>query len=219
MTPRYHPLPETLISYSSGTLPGAIAGAVACHVSLCPECTKDVRRLAAIGGLLLEGVGSATISLRAAERAVQALSAPVRSEKPNELPMDEPADPVLPQPLVRYLGMKGDEIPWKTIVKGIRNYWIDLPKGSGQMRLLRIDPGKTLLEHTHRGMELTLVLKGAYGDHTGVYFRGDIIEWDEDSSHQPRVFGDEECVCLVACEATPRYSRLMARLLRPILGF
>ena len=216
----HHPQPETLISYASGALPGAIAGTVACHISLCPECAANVRRLTLLGGLLLERLAPSAISETAAERTAGALPAAflaAQSEEPAP-PPDAP-DAILPLPLTRYLGMRLADIPWKQVVKGVRQYWVKLPKGGGQMRLLRLDPGKVLLKHTHRGMELTLVLKGGYGDHSGAFYRGDVIEWSEGTTHRPQVFGEEECICLVASEATPRYSRLMARLLRPILGF
>ena len=158
---------------------------------------------------------SAFTQLAAAQLSADSL--PPR--EPRHDPVPEIDDPVLPRPLARYLDMGVGDIPWKTVVKGVRQHWIKLPKGSGQMRLLRLTPGKLLLEHTHTGMELTLVLQGIYGDHTGDYIRGDVIEWTEGTLHQPRASGDEECICLIASENTPRFTRLVARLLRPIMGF
>lgn len=220
MTHRHHPLPETLIAYASGTLPNAISGVVACHISLCGQCAQDAHRLAIVGGLLLERTDSPAAIEVSERRIARALADPFLA-----VPTDPPpvatggGDPLLPLPLAHHLGMSGDEIPWQRVVKGVRQYWVKLPEGAGQMRLLRLAPGKILLEHTHLGMELTLVLKGAYGDHSGQYVRGDVIEWDEDSKHTPRVFGEEECVCVIGTERTPYYSRLLARLVRPILGF
>jgi putative transcriptional regulator len=218
MTHRHHPLPETLISYASGTLPNAISGVVACHVSLCQECAQDTHRLAIVGGLLLERTDAPAAIEISERRIARALDDPFTAVQTDQ-PATVDGDPLLPLPLARYLGMSADEIPWKRVVKGVRQYWVKLPKDAGQMRLLRLAPGKVLLEHTHLGMELTLVLQGVYGDHSGQYVRGDVIEWDEDSQHMPRVFGDEECVCLIATERTPYYTRLLARLMRPILGF
>ncbi len=220
MSPNFHPRPETLISYVAGTLPNAISCVVACHVSLCPECVDNVRRLEVLGGIMLKNLEAPPAEKAFTERATArlALGSPSRA-----LPWRDPApkveDPLLPQPLAHYLCMNSEEIPWKTVVNGVRQHWVRLPKGAGQLRLLRLMPGKLLLEHTHTGMELTLVLKGVYGDHTGDYTRGDVIEWSEGYLHQPRSSGDQECVCLIATESVPRYARFVARLLRPIMGF
>ena len=220
MTPRHHPYPETLMAYAAGTLPNTISCVVACHLALCPQCAEEARWLAMVGGAMLRGLeappeGSALADALSARLPAQAPAASGTAQEARAWR----ADPVLPGPIASYLGLGVGEIPWKTVVKGVRQHWIKLPEGSGQMRLLRLTPGKVLLEHTHTGMELTMVLQGIYGDHTGDYRRGDVIEWTEGTMHQPRAGGDEECICLIANEHTPRFSRLIARLLRPILGF
>lgn len=220
MTHNHHPHPDTLISYVAGTLPSAISCVVACHLSLCDDCTRHTRRLGIVGGLMLKNLDPAPADNAFTERAASQLS--VQRYTPpgrRQDPAPNIDDPVLPRPLARYLGMSGGDIPWKRVVKGVRQHWIKLPDGSGQMRLLRLTPGKLLLEHTHTGMELTLVLQGVYGDHSGDYVRGDVIEWTEGTLHQPRASGEEECICLIAFENTPYFSRLVARLLRPIMGF
>ena len=219
MKPTHHPLPETLLSYVAGTLPNSISCVVACHAVLCPECAEQIRWLEMIGGVMLrhvepEPADPSSVEHLAAEMTAAELPPPLDHE-----PMRPAGDPVLPAPLTRYLGKGMDDIPWKTVVKGVRQHWIRLPEGSGQMRLLRLRPGKVLLEHTHTGMELTMVLQGVYGDHTGDYLRGDVIEWTEGTDHQPRAGGTEECVCLIANENTPYFHRMIARLLRPIMGF
>lgn len=217
----HHPQPDTLISFVAGTLPNSIACVVACHLSLCKECSADARRLGIAGGLMLRKLEAAPAdtafgTAAAMHWSVQTL--PPREERRRD-PVPEIDDAWLPVPLAEHLGMSVDEIPWKRVVKGVRQYWVKLPIGAGQIRLLRLAPGKLLLEHTHTGMELTLVLQGVYGDHTGDYVRGDVIEWMEGSRHQPRASGDVECICVIASEQPPYFTRLAARLLRPIMGF
>jgi putative transcriptional regulator len=222
MTPNHHPDPATMIAYAAGTLANAISCVVACHITLCRECADHARWLGVLGGVMLEEIAPTPADEAFAERAVAqwksgALPALEPAAKPDPTP--DVDDPVLPRPLARYLGMGARQIPWRTVVKGVRQHWVKLPKGAGQIRLLRLTPGKVLLEHTHTGMELTLVLQGVYGDHTGEYLRGDVIEWTEGTLHQPHAAGDQDCICLVASESTPHFSRLIARLVRPILGF
>jgi putative transcriptional regulator len=216
MTIRHHPSETTLISYASGALPAAIAGVVACHATICPECRTKVRRLKLIGALLLETIEAEPLAEADVTLAVS------RITQHNVLPLpraDHAFDPILPAPLVHYLGMTSDEIPWKTLVKGLQQYRVRLPKGSGEIRLVRARPRLRLLKHRHRGMELTMVLKGAYRDETGEYHWGDVSDLNEDIEHQPKVLSDDECICIIASEAPARYSELLPRLLQPIMGY
>jgi putative transcriptional regulator len=220
MSPNHHPDPSTLISYAAGTLPNAISCVVACHLTLCPECSEHARWLGVLGGVMLDRLEAPAGDTGLAERAAGGFPDGLpASDLPRRDATPTIDDPVLPEPLARYLGMGVGDVPWKRVVKGVRQHWVKLPRGSGQIRLLRLTPGKVLLEHTHTGMELTLVLQGVYGDHTGDYLRGDVIEWTEGTLHQPRAAGDDDCICVIASENTPYFTRLAARLLRPILGF
>jgi putative transcriptional regulator len=216
---RSHPQASTLMSHASGALPGAISGVIACHLSMCEQCRADIRILDMVGGLMLEGMASPRrdefAEAQAVKRALERDAPP--SEPPPRLP---PSEDFLPSPLARYLGMNGEDIPWQRLPKGIRQYWIGLPPGSGHMRILRIPPGAQLLEHSHGGMEATIILRGTYSDHTGDYERGDVSEMTDGTEHYPStVSSTEECICIVANEAMPRYSRWYARLFQPLLGY
>ena len=216
MTIRHHPGDTTLISYAAGGLPVAIAGLVACHASMCAECHTKIRRLKIVGALLLEAIEAEPVTEAEVDRAA------ARFAERNVLPftrVQPPADPLLPDPLAHYLGMTSDEIPWKTLVKGLQQYRVKLPKGAGEIRLLKARPKLTFLKHGHRGMELTMVLTGAYRDETGEYRRGDVSDLAEDIEHQPKVLSGEECVCIIASERPARYTDLLSRLLQPIMGF
>lgn len=217
MTIRHHPSETTLISYAAGALPVAIAGLVACHTTLCPDCRAKVRRLKLVGALLLETIEAEPVAEAAVSRAVSHF-AQLNGSNPAS-PAKPPSDPVLPAPLVHYLGMSGDELPWKTLTKGLQQYKLKLPRGAGEIRILKARPGLRLLKHSHRGMELTMVLTGAYRDETGEYHRGDVSDLAEDIEHQPKVTKDGECICIIASEKPARYSDFLPRLLQPILGF
>ena len=221
MTVRGHPDPSILISYASGTLPSAISGVVSCHASMCPQCAEDLRKLEMLGGLLLERCDPAHY----AENFEEDLAKNVLERSRLRLGLDTaPApealhDPVLPSPLVRYLGSTADQIPWRKLPKGVRQYWIDLPKGSGYLRLLKVPAGLQLLEHSHRGMELMLILQGIYSDHTGDYAKGEVSQMQNGTAHHPRITSEEECICLIATEELSCYKSCYASLLQPLLGY
>jgi putative transcriptional regulator len=222
MTISHHPAEPTLLSYASGTLPVAISGLVACHVSLCPQCRERVRWLTMVAGVLLEGLETPPMS----ELPAQRLEALAMTDEPVSVSKSAPpaeactsADEILPKPLAHYLGMTAEELPWRTLVKGLEQYKVKLPRGSGEMRILRTRPKLRLPKHSHRGMELTLVLKGAYRDETGEYHRGDVSDLGDDIEHQPKVWADSECICIIASERPARYSDLMLRILQPIMDY
>lgn len=64
-----------------------------------------------------------------------------------------------------------------------------------QAKLITFDAGRRAFEHAHDGAEITLVLRGAYADHTGRYARGDVQFICGDTHHQPQVDDGEDCVC------------------------
>lgn len=219
MNPNFHPQPDTLISYAAGTLPNAIACVVACHISLCKECAQNVRRLEFLGGLMLKNLEpapseNASVEVAAAEwPADNLIASDTRNGSATIV-----VDPMLPAPLASYLRMKAGDIPWTPVVEGVQQYWIKLPKGSGQMRLLRLAPGKLLNEHSRNGSEVTLVLQGVYGDQTGDYLRGDVIEGAEGTMRQRHASGTQECICLIARDtSTSEYRDMLQSGLMAIL--
>lgn len=211
MTIRHHPQDTTLMAYAAGALPGAISAIIACHLTLCPQCRQAVRNMEFICGVLLERIGASGGPVPRMPELPEILSA--------EAPRAQHEAGMLPLPLARFLGMEIENIRWKQIVKGFAQHKIKLPRGSGDLRILKARPKLKLLAHTHRGMELTMVLKGSYHDVTGEYCRGDVSDLAEDIEHQPRVGAEDECICLIASEKPPRYSDFRARLMRPFMGY
>ena len=85
-------------------------------------------------------------------------------------------------------------------------------------RLLRIPAGRPVPEHTHGGLELTLVLSGAFSDSVGRYGPGDFQEADENLEHQPHAEAGADCICLAITDAPLRFKSLAARIVQPFLG-
>ncbi len=82
--------------------------------------------------------------------------------------------------------------------------------------LLYAGKGMGLLNHGHKGPELTAVLRGAFRDEGGVYRRGDLAETDVVDVHEPKVEGDDPCLCLISAQGGVAIKGL-GRLLRPFL--
>lgn len=215
----HHPSEELLLDYTSGAFGEAWSIAIATHLALCPDCRHTVSFLEEIGGSLLE-----TVSLKPVkENSFDALLTKLdnvtdKDENPFPAPMASAGKPVLPQPLRRYLGCDVDGIRWKNLGMGARQIIIPTGEKETTVRLLRIPAGRPVPEHTHGGLELTLVLSGAFSDKTGLYGRGDLQEADSELKHQPHAAAGEDCICLAVTDAPLRFSSLAARLVQPWLN-
>ena len=70
----------------------------------------------------------------------------------------------------------------------------------------------------HAGLEVPIVLSGAFIAETGRYGRGDFQELVGEIEHQPWVDGGEPCICLAVTDAPLRFKSLAAKLAQPLLG-
>ena len=78
-----------------------------------------------------------------------------------------------------------------------------------------IPAGTALPDHGHKGMELTLVLQGAFSDDDGYFARGDIEVADTHVDHTPVADISEDCICLAVTDAPLRFKGLIPRLAQP----
>jgi putative transcriptional regulator len=217
LKPNHHLDHSTILAYAAGTLDEAFKVVVASHVTLCEHCRKAVREAESVGGELLEALPRSDVSVECRSRTLAALD----QSDPAERTAVPPATSEIPLPLAGLMSAsRFGDIAWTRIAPGVAMCGIRLPAhAKGQLKLLRIAPGRAVPEHGHGGDEITLVLKGAYCDHLGRFGAGDVADLDEDIEHKPAVDGDEECICLIATEQPTRFKSLAARLVQPFTGF
>lgn len=219
--PRHHIGDETLTAYAAGGLDRALSVVVASHLTLCPTCRSRLERMEEVGGVLLEELtpmdvapgGLELIMARLDEEPAVKTAAPVPESRWRKDAQE------VPLPLRELLPDSLDDLPWRSFVPGIKQYRIRGFDGRpGTLCLLKIAPGTMIPHHSHSGAELTLILRGSFGDELGRFQRGDIADVDSDIAHQPIADTDEACVCLIATEGPLRFKGLLPRLLQPIFG-
>lgn len=214
MSINHHLDEATLFSYVVGALGQGTALVTACHLTVCEYCRDRVQQLEAVGGALLENGSLSAISdsmlLNVLEKldVSGVLDAPPPADKGGEVPA----------PLADYIGDSLDAVAWKRLVAGVWVYDLPAP-GKGLTRLLRVAPGKAALPHTHRGSELTQLLRGSFTDEVGRFTPGDVADLDDRITHQPLVDSDQDCICLIATEYPLRYTTLLGKLAQPVFGF
>ena len=219
MTISHHPGEELLLDYAAGSLAEPWSLAVAAHLALCPTCRQAVAEMEAVGGQLMSAVAPVSVENDLFESIVAATNVVVDDDVPARPGADslDPA-PILPEPLRSYLGGDVDSLEWRRL--GLGAYQLPIPTGDEQTtaRLLRIPAGRPVPTHSHGGLELTLVISGAFSDVTGTYSRGDLQEADENIDHQPHAALGEDCICLAVTDAPLRFKSLTARMVQPLIG-
>jgi len=107
---------------------------------------------------------------------------------------------------------------WQWVAPRVHLRPIVLPEPSEtRVFLLRSGPATRMLEHSHTGIEMTCVLKGAFSHAGGRFGPGDFDLGDETVDHRPVVDAREDCVCLVAMQGDLRLNGLIGRLLQPFV--
>ena len=213
----HHPSEELLLDYATGALDEGWSIALATHLALCPVCRQKVAEMEAIGASLMETVTPTAVS----ETLRAALFDLSDDDVKTGVVVSESVDStsfIFPEPLRGYIGGDLDRVPWQRLGLGVYQSVIPTGDKHSVSRLLRIPSGKPVPAHSHGGLELTLVLCGAFSDETGHYGRGDFQEVDETLEHQPHAIAGEDCICLAVTDAPLQFCSLAARVVQPFIG-
>lgn len=203
-----HHVPDAMLAaYAAGRLPKAFAAVIAAHISLCEDCRAALGAHHAVGGAILEETSMVDVSATLKSDVLKLLDSPFTPEPVYE------RKGVYPGPVMELL--KGREPKWKTLGMGVRQD-ILFGDAEGSVRLLFIPPGQAVPDHSHNGLELTLVLQGSFSDETGVFGVGDLEVADEHLEHTPIAGDGAPCICLAATDAPLRFRAFVPRLMQPL---
>lgn len=207
-----HHIPDPLIAaYAAGSLPQPFALVVATHISLCLDCRAAYHGHLALGGAVLESVDETDVSDGLKDNVLALLDTDTGADT---APVYHRSG-AYPGPVVEAL--KGKPPKWKSMGLGVRQCIVGAgPEGT--VRLLYIPPGQAVPDHSHNGLELTLVLQGSFSDATGHFGVGDCEVADEDLEHTPVADEGPPCICLAATDMPLRFNSFLPRLLQPLFG-
>jgi putative transcriptional regulator len=206
-----------LVDFARGALEPGRGLVVRTHLTACAACRATVRLAEAVGGALLAETPPVALDPDSLDLALARI--------------ERPAPPASPAPAVPSSGRPRDWIPVPSDVLSAfarRKRWaapgvwvapVSRDRRTGaRSYLLGVGPGIAVPRHTHKGAELTCVLKGAFEDGESTFRAGDLAEADESLVHQPRVTHDGECVCLIAADSALIPRNLIGRLMQPFVG-
>ena len=143
------------MAYASGNLAEGFSIAVAAHVSMCDHCRSRLASYDAVGGALFEKDIDKAVDQDTFSKTLER----IKSFQPVVQPKaKQPSD--FPEPLSDYVGHKLHDIKWQPLGMGIKQAVLETSEDA-TARLLYIPAGAQMPDHSHRGLELTLVLDGA----------------------------------------------------------
>lgn len=205
---------EWLMAFAAGTASPGETILISTYLDLVPEARQVVADAAALGGALLAGLNDAEVPPSLWEHVSQQLddTAQERAEHVNTRSR-----------LHEYVARVLDDDPyqdfWHYLGPGLRKAKVLQAPTGETLWLLKGKPGAKIPAHTHKGTELTLVLKGAFQDAYGYFSVGDVEEADDDIEHSLTIGGSEDCVCLALTQSPIILRHWSARLLQRLVGF
>ncbi|MEO7056441.1 MAG: ChrR family anti-sigma-E factor [Caldimonas sp.] len=230
---QHHPDEVLLAALAAGRLACGPAVVTATHLELCPRCRARLGQYEAVGGALLEAAEPAVLAAEALVRTlarIDELSATADASAP-AAPPAHATSPAHSRAAARFLGSLPTGMRWPQSLAGCTPAgWRWLGPGMRWSRLrladdpaanvflLRIAAGKNLPLHSHRGLELTQVLHGAFDDGRARFDAGDFDGADDAVHHQPVVEAGGECICLASVEGRVAFDGRVAQVFGALVG-
>ncbi|HEY4031142.1 MAG TPA: cupin domain-containing protein [Caulobacteraceae bacterium] len=184
-----HPDPDTLVEYAAGGLKTGARLVLGVHLKTCAACRREVGRLEAVGGALLQAEPQAALAPDALDRAMASLD---RTAEPQRVTLKE---------MTRGF--------WTPIGAGAALKPLSRIADPGEkLYLIRAEGGRGMPEHGHTGKERLVVITGAFQDDQGRYGPGDLVERGPEDRHQPVACEGETCLCLSATEGPVKLAGL-----------
>jgi len=218
---KFHPGMSLLEQHAEGTLSADVALAVAAHIDLCPHCQQLSRDITADLACQLEQQPVKANNTNWQDMLNHIMAQPQHDSTVVGSPSDN-AGPIvvnqrefmLPRALQRLGAEHGKWLHLGNIATA------KLPAGSDyHVSLLYIGKDTEVPQHTHLGLEMTLVLAGKIVDENGEYKAGDLLINSPDDTHTPRTMADEDCLCLSVLSAPLKFKKGLTRLLNPLQQF
>ncbi len=211
-----------LLQYSAGTLDVPMSILVASYLTLEPEARKKLDFANNLNASFIDSEDPVGVSEDSVHSLMDMLDNDTVELVTEELePVDEIvscSDIDLPLPLRRALSSDVDNLKWSFSYPGVKSSKIKAVESSSDIRLLKIQPGKSAPRHAHEGIEATLVLRGAFIDGGEVYSRGDLAIADGKVEHRPKAVGDEVCLCLAVTSGSLKFKDRFSRVLKDFIS-
>jgi putative transcriptional regulator len=202
---------ESLVAqYAAGDLGYGMSVLMASYITLSPAARDQYRALEQLNGVLLDEAEQGDVK----EDALDAIMARFDEPEPEEQNVSVQENQDLPAALRELLDVSVEDADWRFAYPGVKQVKLPIGDNGETVKLLKIKPGKAAPRHTHKGIEATLVLRGAFRDGNRLYERGKLALADQHIQHRPRAEGIEDCICLAVTDGALRFTDSIGRIAR-----
>lgn len=215
----HHPGEDLLWDYYRGAMLPGQSVAMHAHLEACAHCRGEMKLFDLVGSAMLDEAESVAMSENALDLAL------ARIERPEPEPHVSAQKPVVKTPAF----LEGFELPEtlkRAVIKPRRwvapGVWLapvelDQAEKASRTYLLHVPAGMTMPEHTHKGLEMTVVLKGRFRDDQDEFIPGDFCVADATNIHSPGNASDDDgCLCLITTEMPMVPKTVLGWLLKPV---
>lgn len=222
----HHPDENLLAEYSSGSLAWALSLSVCAHIQLCTHCRQKAANLNRIGGAMLNSSVAETCAPNSFENLMQRIRQQPVAEKISEILAANELDNVyrhnpllnkLPKIVEKLLPANG-KLKWQRVSSALKTARLTARQEEYEVAFQCISSGGKVVEHDHRGLEVTLVLKGSFSDEQGVYNEGDFLVRNAGETHRPTATLNEDCLCLSVVAAPVHVTGFFGHFINPLLS-
>jgi putative transcriptional regulator len=224
----HHPDDNLLTEYSSGSLANALGVIVCAHLQTCPHCRKRVEQLNKLGAAIL----NQSVAEAVQPESFDQLMTRIRNENIENSLAEKPSssqalhpvyakDPLLknvPKVIAKLLPRDG-KLKWERVSGALKTARLKIGQSQYEVAFQRISSGGKVVEHDHRGLEVTMVLCGSFSDEDGVYNQGDFLVRNPGEVHRPTATQNQDCLCISVVEAPVKVTGLFGKLVNPFLSF
>ena len=224
----HHPDDNLLTEYSSGSLANAVGVIVCAHLQTCPHCRKRVEQLNKLGAAILnqsvaEAVQPASfdqLMTRIRNQNSQTLAGDKKSTSEHLHPVyaNDPLLKHVPKVIAKLLPRDG-KLKWERVSAALKTARLKTGQSQYEVAFQRISSGGRVVEHDHRGLEVTMVLCGSFSDEDGVYNQGDFLVRNAGEIHRPTATQNQDCLCISVVEAPVKVTGFFGKLVNPFLSF
>ena len=211
-----------LVAYASGHLGHGMSVLMASFLTLSPVARRQMETFETLNGIMLDDAETVEMSEDALNSLMTRLDVPDPDEANcaanGNVESVVRTNNDLPAPLRAVLDHPIEDQRWRFAYPGVRQLSLGIGDDDERVKLLKIKPGKAAPRHTHKGIEATLVLRGAFRDGNRLYERGQLALADQHIQHRPRAEGDEDCICLAVNDGALRFTDSFGRVARDFFG-
>ena len=201
--------------YVAGALPVPARVLVQSHLEMQSTNRAFVSDLECLAGNALDASTPINISNRDSRlEAIFGSKLPFEIEEPKTLLK---TGGLFPKTLRDFVGFEVDDIPWRTKLPGFKEYVFGHVDGC-EVSFFWIRPGRAVPAHTHKGVEMFLVLDGAFSDRRGRYGPGDISVADESVDHRPIAEKDRPCIGFSVVDQPLKLTGSLTQLIGDLIG-